>query len=113
MSKFAAWTIDEAISIIRMNDSNVKHYNYHLALGGSVLVNGWSDKDLDLYALPMHNDEICQPDRLLKFIQGVLRVVATESKFYKDSNNRADVLYMLTLPDKRRIDFFIINRPNQ
>jgi len=47
------WTLEDALGLIRALQPKTRKWNYHLALGGGVLNNGFSEKDLDLYFLPM------------------------------------------------------------
>ena len=50
------WTLEEAQKLINGMQAFAKDYNYHVALGGGVLNKGKSDKDLDLYFLPIENN---------------------------------------------------------
>lgn len=54
------WTIDEGLKLIRALQPKVRTFGYHIALGGGVLNNGQSHKDLDLYFLPLDNPDIAQ-----------------------------------------------------
>ncbi len=47
------WKIEQGISIVRALQPHTRQFGYHLCLGGGVLNNGESQKDLDLYFLPM------------------------------------------------------------
>ena len=40
-------------TLIRSLQPQMRQFGYHLCLGGGVLNNGWSEKDLDLYFLPL------------------------------------------------------------
>jgi hypothetical protein len=48
------WTLDQAIDLVRQLELKLKRvYNhYHVALGGSVLHKGFSNKDLDIIIYP-------------------------------------------------------------
>ncbi len=50
------WNMEEALLFIRNLQPVVKKYNFHLALAGGVLNNGYSVKDLDIICMGMHND---------------------------------------------------------
>jgi hypothetical protein len=53
----AAWTIDEALNLIREIEPEVKRSSFcFLALCGGVLRNGKSEKDLDIFIIPMNSD---------------------------------------------------------
>lgn len=47
------WTLEDGLAVVRSLQPLTRQFNYHLALGGGVLNNGASDKDLDLYFLPL------------------------------------------------------------
>ena len=46
------WTLDDALRLIRDLQPSIRKFQYHVVLGGGVLNNGYSVKDLDLYFLP-------------------------------------------------------------
>ena len=51
------WTFNNALPYISELQPRVKKCGYHLCLGGGVLNKGKSNKDLDLYFLPLDNDD--------------------------------------------------------
>jgi hypothetical protein len=55
--KIAAWTLDEALDFVRAHQPTFWALNYHVALGGGVLNNGRSYKDLDLIVMAMCNSK--------------------------------------------------------
>ena len=46
------WTLDAALAFIRQHQDHARACDFNLALGGGVLNNGESAKDLDVIALP-------------------------------------------------------------
>lgn len=52
------WEFGDSLPLIRHLQEKCHQIGYHVALGGGVLNNGSSDKDLDLYFLPMGNDNL-------------------------------------------------------
>lgn len=48
------WTLPQAQALVHILFEEVYTLDYHLALGGSVLHDGESDHDLDLYFLPLN-----------------------------------------------------------
>jgi hypothetical protein len=48
-----AWHLSPALELIRAIQQSCRAYGYHVALGGGVLNKGESEKDVDLYFLPM------------------------------------------------------------
>lgn len=55
MGNNSLWTLDQALEFIRKLQPLTRLYGYHLCVGGGVLNTGMSDKDLDLYLLPLDN----------------------------------------------------------
>lgn len=47
------WGLDDALTLVRQLQKEVRPFGYHIALGGGVLNKGMSEKDLDLYFLPL------------------------------------------------------------
>ena len=64
------WTMIDALPLIRALQPETRRFNYHLALGGGVLNTGKSDKDLDLYFLPMLPQQP-EPEQLLTFLDSI------------------------------------------
>ena len=51
------WTLENAIELIRLLQPTAHAHGYHLALAGGILNFGYSDKDVDIVALPNFNAE--------------------------------------------------------
>lgn len=66
MSK--SWTLNDALVIIRQIQPLIRKFNYHVAIGGSLINNGLSGKDADLYFLPLNNGEENKIDELKQFL---------------------------------------------
>lgn len=56
------WALDDSLKLIRAIQQESRKYGYHLTLGGSVLNDGRSEKDLDLYFLPLDNPKMPTSD---------------------------------------------------
>ena len=67
------WTLEEGLRLVRALQPSTRQYGYHLALGGGVLNNGESEKDLDLYFLPLNNPKVAKdnPEGLVKWLTGL------------------------------------------
>lgn len=63
------WTSQTAKPVINWAQLAVRAYGYHVCLGGGVLNNGSSEKDLDLYFLPMNNETPPDPVGLVGWIE--------------------------------------------
>lgn len=46
------WTLENSVELIRILQPLAHKHGYHLALAGGILNRGYSDKDLDVVALP-------------------------------------------------------------
>ena len=62
------WTLDDGLNLIRALQPFTRKFNYHLCLGGGVLNKGSSEKDLDLYFLPMENGLPSKADDLVQWL---------------------------------------------
>lgn len=56
------WNLDDGLKLVRALQMETRKYGYHLTLGGGVLNNGESKKDIDLYFLPLDNTKLAQPN---------------------------------------------------
>lgn len=56
IGKGPMWTFEEAMEAVTALQEETREFGYHLALGGGVLNNGQSDKDLDLYFLSLDDE---------------------------------------------------------
>ena len=50
------WTLEEGLVLIRTIQPLMRGRKWHVALGGGVLTNGLSAKDIDLYVMPFDNE---------------------------------------------------------
>src|SRR3990167_445607 len=66
------WTLEDALDMIRALQPQTRQFHFHLCLGGGVMNNGHSEKDLDLYFLPLNYNE-GKPDipGLVKWLETV------------------------------------------
>jgi hypothetical protein len=62
------WTMSEALELIARLQPASRNYNYHVCLGGGVLNNQRSNKDLDLYFLSLDNGVTDDSDGMLKYL---------------------------------------------
>lgn len=65
------WTLEDSLKIIRAVQPETRRFGFHLCLGGGVLNYGESNKDLDLYFLPMDNGEAPDPKGMLEFLESL------------------------------------------
>lgn len=80
------WDLEDGLKLVRAIQPEAKKFGYHVALGGSVLNDGLSEKDIDLYFLPFENEKVAKGDQeglldWLEKIWGLGRVMG-----YYDNN---------------------------
>lgn len=102
-----SWTLDDALGVVRNLQPAAHAHGYHVTLGGGVLNRGESDKDVDLYFLPLL-DTPRDEDALLAAISARFGE-ATQL----DYGNRKDMgcyshKLKFALPTGRRADVFIV-----
>jgi len=56
--KKPAWTLDDALQVIRAMQSTISEFGFHVGLGGGVLNRGQSTNDLDLYFFPLKGEDV-------------------------------------------------------
>lgn len=62
------WNLEYALVFIRDIQKDCRSFGYHVCLGGGVLNNGESKKDLDLYFLPLDNGSDNADDILIEWL---------------------------------------------
>lgn len=82
------WTMDDALELVRGLQKDTRRYGYHLTLGGGVLNNGESQKDLDLFFLPLQNPKfpMNNPDNLVSWLTKMWGPYETIGENYEDTN---------------------------
>lgn len=64
--------LPEALVLIRQLQAAVWPLHWHVCLGGGVLNHGYSNKDLDLYLLPIYTEAGHDVAKLLEAVEAVL-----------------------------------------
>ena len=101
------WTLDEALELVRALQPEIRKFGFHLCLGGGVLNNGHSDKDLDLYFLPM-GPNTSNPTELVEMLDSMWGAAEPLSTGYLDE---PPYLYRLKYwYGKQRIDVFVLGK---
>jgi hypothetical protein len=66
--------MEQGLRVVRALQPATREFGYHLALGGGVLNKGESNKDLDLYFLPMGGFDANKkhnPDAMFEFLERI------------------------------------------
>jgi hypothetical protein len=101
------WTLARAQALISAAQSTALKCDYNLALGGGVLNNGSSNKDLDILAIPRSSVRKPKFELLLKYFTEDLPV---EQLFtYADSEKlEGRIVYRFVMPDARVVDLIFV-----
>lgn len=103
------WTFDVAQPMIANLQESAKRVGFHIALGGGVLNNLKSNKDLDLYFLPMRNGESSNADELLAALESVWGKLQPFSEYGEDDDDGIWTFKgKLDGPGGKRVDIWIM-----
>jgi acetamidase/formamidase len=72
-----AWYLADALVLVRELQARVWPLGYHVALGGGVLNHGYSDKDVDLYVLPLGKTLSKDPDYVVLELNDYFGIIGT------------------------------------
>jgi hypothetical protein len=102
------WTLDEGLKFVRDIQPVARRFNYHISLGGSVLNYGQSNKDLDVYFLPLDNGCAGEPTALKNWLESKFGLMAPlGGEEYADESDYLDKFKLYTLEGKR-VDCFVM-----
>lgn len=101
------WNLDQGILFCRTLEILLRdNKSYHCALGGSVLVDGISRKDLDVFIYPHHSEGKIDPEDLFRALYPLELVGWKKAEFARYEEDEKQV-YTATYSGKR-IDFFLL-----
>lgn len=99
------WILSEGLTLVRDLQAQVRPFGYHVAIGGGVVNNTRSFKDLDLYFLPLCNGKLTYPRHLLAHLTKLWGEAYEIGEYYQE-----DRFYQkrVSFPNRgKRIDAFI------
>lgn len=69
----SGWNLNQGLELVRALQPKIKEFGYHVTLGGGVLNNGKSKKDIDLYFIPLVGKKFPIPDsdKLIAWFTGL------------------------------------------
>src|SRR5690242_2644275 len=63
------WTLDDGVKLVRLIQEESMRMGFHVTIGGSVLTNGESTRDLDLFLFPLSHGEEEDLSGLIKWFK--------------------------------------------
>jgi hypothetical protein len=104
------WTLEDGVNLVRTIQPGSRAYNYHVALGGGVLNSGHSDKDCDVYFLPLDNGDVADPIGLLDWLNSLWgEWLPIQIEHYLGSENYSHKVKFCDVGSKR-IDVFVLGK---
>lgn len=109
------WTLAEGLEVVRGLQPESREFGYHVTLGGGVLNAGHSNKDLDIWYLPLNNDSnITRPTALLQYLGNKFLALRPISEYGGATHMGHPIwgmyrMEMLKDPAKR-VEIFIIDQ---
>lgn len=105
------WTLKEGLEAIRAIQYEAHELHYSLALGGSVLNQGKSDKDLDIIAVPFHGKEASpKKENLIKLFENKFNAIGEdwhhkkEDEYGSGTSLKFDDLFVFFVGSKSELD---------
>src|SRR5687767_4684004 len=103
-----SWTLNDALAVIRQIQPLIRKFNYHVAIGGSLINTGSSAKDADLYFLPLNNGEENKTEELKQFLTLIWGEGAPMGGEGYDEESTVFEAQLKFTHEGRRIDAFIV-----
>lgn len=113
--KRPAWTLARGAALARTIEATLGGM-YHVTLGGSVLLRGWSNKDLDLFVYP-HDASILPPPMSYGMIRNGLRaanltrtadIAAVQEIWRRAGSKDTKAVEVWRTEDGKRVDVFYV-----
>ena len=105
------WTLEQGVGLVRFLQPLTRRVSYHLAIGGGVINNGSSTKDVDLYFLPLDNlENQPEPDQMKGILDAIygMGVPIVDTDKYGDAISASVYKHKLKYTiDGKRADVFI------
>jgi hypothetical protein len=111
LDKHHMWTRPQVIQLVQDVREIALRHNYHVALGGSLLYRGYSDKDADIYFLPMHGTGTPNVDGLLGALDlhwGYAFEQADRDRYPTEKGYVSARKVQWKLDPAKRIDFWVL-----
>ncbi len=109
--QIAMWTLDQALALVRGIQEDSRQFGYHVCLGGGTLNAGSSQKDVDIYLLPLDNSTSPEAAAALQWLADLWGPYAYISEDYgHDQDDSSNYVYKVkfSVGNNQRIDLFIM-----
>lgn len=107
------WNLDDALAVLRPLGPELLEAGWALGLTGSVLIDGQSDKDLDVIVYPLNSTEVSKSKLVAALeAQGWKRrssVSATHRTWRNMGSEDCKQVEVWRAADGRRIDVFVLS----
>ncbi len=100
------WNLDQAIQLCRELEKTASANGFHVALSGSVLRDGKSDKDVDVIVYPHKTNDGLKLDGLMGTFYSIHRITDWNKRNHEAYGDGKDVFS--ATQDGKRIDFFFL-----
>jgi len=100
------WTIEDALSLSRELEATAAVNGFHVGITGSVLRDGFSDKDLDIVVFPHNTTDAPSQDKVHAMFYAHHRIVNWTLRPHGDYGDGKEV--WTAIRDGKRIDFFFL-----
>lgn len=108
------WSLAQGIGVVQALQKPAREYGYHVAIGGGVVNKTFSEKDLDLYFLPMGGfntkESVTKPTPMLRFLEALWGISEELEKEYEGQPASKEGCYAHAVKfqhGQKRIDCFI------
>jgi hypothetical protein len=101
------WSLDDGVDLCRAIEAVVISKGYHIALGGSVLMQGSSKKDIDIFVYPHKKGgkKLISKAKLLKHLGLKLNLKVVRKTNFNEYDKK--IVYICHINDQR-IDLFFV-----
>ncbi|NJO48335.1 MAG: hypothetical protein HC840_01305 [Leptolyngbyaceae cyanobacterium RM2_2_4] len=101
-------SLDSALWVVRNLEDAAIPLDLHVALGGSCLISGESNKDVDVFVYPRYNRTVHRPT-IDKFVEAAGLVVINDYLWPNPIEYGYKPLLICSYKEKIRVDLFVIS----
>jgi len=106
-----SYTLDQLCKLGANLEGRLSPFGIHVAIGGSCLYRGHSDKDMDVFLYPHTNKDIDKNAAIEELVNLGFSLRDIDSDSHYPSTQIPDVI-VTHGPNNERVDFFVLSRYN-